>query len=113
VRVVIDLKPAEQAQAEEGLVVVLEPRPHSVHTYPLTVRGYARTFEANVIARVRVDGRLEVETFTTAASWAETWGQFEITIEDGPLGEIELFLGEDPARGGPEEGVYIDLTMVP
>jgi LysM repeat protein len=114
-RLVVDLRPGGEAlpgpAAVADNVVVLTPRGEQSETYPLQIRGYARTFEANVIALVRQGGVLEEETFTTAASWAETWGEFELTVEDGPAGQIELFVGERSAKDGTEQGVRIPLFM--
>jgi hypothetical protein len=112
-RVVVDVRPGGGAlprPAPTGdRVVVVAPREGTVQ-YPLQVTGYARTFEANVIARVRAGGAVRAQTFTTAASWAETWGEFRLAIESGPAGAIELFVGEESPRDGAEEGVRIDLA---
>jgi hypothetical protein len=117
-RIVVDVQPGgaplPAAPAVANNVVVLWPRPEeppATASYPLTVTGYARTFEANVLGIIRSNGEIAVEDFTTAASWAETWGEFELTIDDGPLGQIELFVGERSARGGTEQGVRIRLVM--
>jgi hypothetical protein len=89
-------------------VVVIEPRKGPA-SYPLVIRGYARTFEANVIARFA--GSDSVRAHTTAADWSTTWGEFELTIPEGPLGAIELFVGEDSAKDGTPIGVTIPLEM--
>jgi hypothetical protein len=53
-RVVVDLRPGggavPAAAPSDDRVVVLRPRPGPA-SYPLTVTGYARTFEANVVVR--------------------------------------------------------------
>ncbi|MDP8959071.1 MAG: Gmad2 immunoglobulin-like domain-containing protein [Actinomycetota bacterium] len=111
-RVVVDLRPGGSelppAPPSSDLVVVLAPRGGRA-SFPMDVYGYARTFEANVIARVRQDGKLEHEEFTTAADWVNTWGQFTLTLQEGPEGPAELFVGEDSARDGSEQGVVIKL----
>ena len=89
-------------------VVVLEPRQGTAR-YPLVVRGYARTFEANVQAWIT--GSPETKTFTTAADWMTTWGEFELTIPSGPSGDIQLFVGEESAQDGTPIGVTIPLRM--
>lgn len=91
-------------------VVVIEPRPGPA-TYPLTIRGYARTFEANVIARLTSEGKVKASTFGTAADWATTWGEFELRIPEGPSGRVQLFVGEDSAKDGTPIGVTISLVM--
>jgi LysM repeat protein len=112
-RVVIDAQPETivTSPATSDNVVVVQPRDNDVQSYPLVITGYGRTFEANVIARIYVDGEIQAETFTTAASWAETWGEFELVLDEGPLGEIELFVGEESAKDGTEQGVRVQLTM--
>lgn len=91
-------------------VVVIEPRPGPA-AYPLVIRGYARTFEANVIARLASEGAVKASTFGTAADWATTWGEFELRIPEGPSGRVQLFVGEDSAKDGTPIGVTIPLVM--
>jgi hypothetical protein len=100
--------PKEAARAKN--VVVIEPRGGEAK-YPLVIRGYARTFEANVIARIAVRDSLPITVHTTAADWATTWGEFELTIPSGPSGAIQLFVGEDSAKDGTPIGVTIPLRM--
>ena len=47
----------------------------------------------------------------TAADWATTWGEFELTIPRGPSGRVDLFVGEDSAKDGTPIGVTIPLTL--
>jgi hypothetical protein len=89
-------------------VVVLEPRGGAAR-YPLTVRGYARTFEANV--QGWIEGSPGTRTHTTAADWSQTWGEFELTIPSGPSGDVKLFVGEESAQDGTPIGVTIPLRM--
>lgn len=113
-RVVLDVRPAGGAApprpAVEDGVVVLRPRSGGA-SYPLIVEGYARTFEANVVARLEQDDDSVVETFTTATDWAEAWGLYSMTIEEGPSGEVELHVGEHSARDGTWEGAMVELEI--
>jgi hypothetical protein len=113
-RVVVDLRPdggAVPAPApRESRVVVLEPRPGD-SSYPLTVSGYARTFEANVVVRLERDGEDAYDDFTTATAWVDAWGHYTFTIEDGPTGPVTLHVGEHSARDGTWEGVAVELRM--
>jgi hypothetical protein len=113
-RVVVDLSPGGAEYPRTALrdtrVVVLEA-PSDTSSYPIEVVGYARTFEANVIARLRQGGQIRAEEFTTATDWVDAWGMFRLTIARGPTGRVELFVGELSARDGTEEGLRIDLTM--
>ncbi len=113
-RVVIDLRPGGGALPSPAVaserVVVLEPRPGEA-AYPLTVIGYARTFEANVVARIEQEGEPVEETFTTATAWADAWGHYSLTFDEGPAGRIELHVGEHSARDGTWQGVVVELYM--
>jgi hypothetical protein len=113
-RVVVDLRPGggalPQASPMHPRVVVLEPRPGAA-TYPLTVTGYARTFEANVVVRLERGGEDLLEDFTTSTGWLDAWGHYAFTIEDGPEGDVILHVGEYSARDGSWEGVEIPLRM--
>ncbi len=113
-RVVVDLRPGggrvPDAATTDDRVVVLEPRGGDA-AYPLTVSGYARTFEANVVVRIEQDGETVEETFTTATAWADAWGRYSLTVPEGPSGAIELHVGEHSARDGTWEGAMVELTM--
>ena len=113
-RVVVDLRPGggsvPEPPAEDSRVVVLDPRQEAAG-YPLTVTGYARTFEANVVARLEQDGEEVASDFTTATAWADAWGHFSITFPDGPSGSVVLHVGEHSARDGTWEGVEVELEM--
>lgn len=113
-RVVVDLRAGggtlPPPPAAGTRVVVLEPRPGRA-SYPLTVTGYARTFEANVVVRLEQGGRDVEEAFTTATAWVDAWGHYSLTIDHGPTGPVRLHVGEYSARDGSWEGVTVDLEM--
>jgi hypothetical protein len=113
-RVVVDLRPGGGAipdpPAAHPRVVVLEPRPGE-RAYPLTVSGYARTFEANVVMRLERDGEEYLEDFTTSTGWVDAWGAYSFTIEDGPTGDLDLHVGEYSAKDGSWDGVEIPLRI--
>lgn len=112
-RVAVELRPGGLpvglGSAIGQTVVVTSPTQRVVE-YPFEVHGYARTFEANVIARLLVDGATAEEYVTTAADWLETWGEFRIEIGGGPGGDISLFIGEESAQDGSPIGVELDLN---
>ncbi len=117
-RIVVDLAPAPAGGATVATpplvgpnVVVLSPLEGEIG-YPVRVTGYARTFEANVIVRMLVEGVVAAETFTTAADWLDAWGSFSVDLASGPTGPVQLFVGEDDARDGAPRGVSVDV-MVP
>ena len=111
-RLIVDLRsggdPYPATPAVADLTVVVEPVPGLV-SYPLTISGYSRHFEANVIARLRADGNPETQAVTTATDWTETWGEFTFDIPTGPEGRVELFVGQESPRDGSEEGIYLAL----
>jgi hypothetical protein len=113
-RVVIDLRRGGTQipgpAASDGRIVVLEPRPGAAR-YPLTVTGYARTFEANVVVRIEQGGRKVFEAFTTATAWLDAWGHYSFVIDDGPSGPIQLHVGEYSARDGTWQGATVELEM--
>ncbi|MBW3670252.1 MAG: Gmad2 immunoglobulin-like domain-containing protein [Acidobacteria bacterium] len=113
-RVVVDLRPGGGSLPPPPVsgdrVVVLEPR-HGSASYPLTVNGYSRTFEANVVVRLEQRGEEIETTFTTATAWVDAWGHFSTTVHDGPPGAVRLHVGEYSARDGTWEGVVIELDM--
>lgn len=92
------------------LVVVASPPSGAEVDQKVTVIGYSRTFEANVLFIATAGDEIVAETFTTAADWVETWGEFR-TILDLPPGEISLFVGEESPRDGTLEGVTISLVV--
>jgi hypothetical protein len=83
----------EPASAND-LLVVVRPRPGRV-SYPLAVTGYARTFEATVVARIIKGENVAAEQVTIATDYIDTWGSFEVTFETGPRGKLDLVVGED------------------
>lgn len=113
-RVVVDLRPGGGPVPEPAprgaRVVVLAPRPGAA-SYPLTVTGYARTFEANVVVRLEQNGEDVYDDFTTATAWADAWGHYTFTIDRGPRGPVVLHVGEHSARDGAWEGVAVELEM--
>jgi len=116
-QVFVDVKPDAEGIARTDPpaigdnVVVLSPGAGPI-TYPITITGYARTFEGNVVARlIAEDGTVATEESTTAADWLDAWGEFALTLTDGPTGPVVLFVGEDSPEDGHEVGVRLDLEV--
>ncbi len=112
-RVAVELRPGgEPVQVGASLganVVVTDPARRTVE-YPILVRGYSRTFEATVMARLSADGSAIDEYFTTAADWTQTWGEFVLEIPSGPGGDLSLLVGEESAEDGTIRGVTLELS---
>ena len=94
-------------------VVVLSPKPGArLHT-PFHIHGMANTFEKNVVVEL-----LDQNT--------GLWETIEITIADGPIGELSPFVaevdvaegqqvlrvGEPSPRDGSFQGVELPITVV-
>lgn len=76
------------------LVVVLTPRGDKA-AYPLSVTGYSRTFEANVVVRILKGNSVSVERVTTATDYLAAWGEFSVTLATGPQGRLQVTVGDD------------------
>ena len=90
--------------------VVVAPTGHEAE-YPLIVEGYARTFEAAVVLRIRVANQLDIEEVTSAADYLVTWGEYRFEVPGGPTGNVEVFVGEDSPEDGHERGAHFNLEM--
>ncbi len=112
-RVAVELQPIDAAgplfPLRGGLVVVTGPTVGSLE-YPIEITGYARTFEGTVLARVLTETGTETEVFTTAADSVQLWGEFSLVIEDGPGGDITIFVGEESPVDGSESGVEVEVS---
>jgi len=64
--------------------------------YPIVVTGYARTADAQVVATVLQGTGTESEVIVTTADPAQLWGEFTITVDEGPGGDIVVRIGEPP-----------------
>ena len=114
-RLSIDLQPGivdyPTRPAANELVVLPTPLDNSVvDSASVRIEGYSRTFEANVLAIVTQGDQLVAETFTTAADYAETWGEFRTRVDLEP-GDYTLFVGDESPEDGSLEGVTIDLQV--
>jgi hypothetical protein len=112
--VIVDLQPGGPELGARPLitdnVVVISPTGGQA-AYPVTVDGYARTFEAAVVLRIRAEGELAVEEVATAADYLVTWGEYQFEVPDGPQGTTEFFVGEDSPEDGQERGATFSLVM--
>src|SRR5690606_3292578 len=85
-RLVLDYRPSGSrlgrpfpARGEQ--VVLTEPRRGEQVSSPLTVEGYARTFEGRVTVLLEdSSGRVVARKSTQANDWSSTWGYFRTTL---------------------------------
>lgn len=71
--------------------------------------GYARTFEANVMAIATQDRQVVAETSTTAADYLQTWGEYRFMF-GLPPGPVSVFIGETNPGDGSLDGITVDLV---
>jgi hypothetical protein len=112
-RLTVDLRPGFvpfSGEATVGQNVVLTSPTAGAEVGPTTqLLGYARTFEASVLAVATQDGRVVAEADTTAADSLHTWGEYRLSIVLPP-GPSTLFVGEANPVDGSLDGITIDLT---
>ena len=115
-RLVIDFKPTGAGlkaplPAEGGDTVLVEPRPETRISDPLTVSGYSRNLEAaDTITLTGQHGRVLVRKTVKSNDWNHTWGYFEATIDLPPFsGKGTLKVGTKDSNDGSFEGVEIPV----
>ncbi len=103
-RVVIDLAPTTRPLDAEPVVtptlVVTEPTGGDVR-YPLTVFGYVRADDQDLVGTIRTLGGASVSANGVTAPHGDVWGAFVLLFPDGPTGAAVLDLA----------GVEIPLTL--
>ncbi len=115
-RLVVDFEPVgeildEPPPAQGGNTVLVEPRPNSIVSDPLTVSGYSRNPEAaNTITLTDPRGGVLVRRNVRSNDRSHTWGYFEATIDLPPFsGKGTLKVGTGNARDGTFEGVEVPV----
>ena len=110
----LDLQPGivdyPTSAALSDSTVVVTPADGSTLTPPVSVEGYARTFESNVLLIATSGDQVVAEEFTTAADSERTWGEFRAAMVLPP-GNMSLFVGDENQEDGGLEGVTISLTV--
>jgi len=113
-RLILDFRPAGEdldrpPPAQGGDTVLVEPRPHSLVSDPLTVSGYSRNPDAaNTITLTGPRGKTLVRRTVRGNDWNHTWGYFEATIDLPPFsGKGTLKVGN--AHDGTFEGIQIPV----
>lgn len=102
--------PSSRPSASSSTVVT-SPAWYDDVSYPITVAGYARNFEANVIGfTTGPDGTAGPVYHTSSADYIQTWGEFRLLIEEGPAGPVTLSAGDYDAESGDFHGVHLPLT---
>ncbi len=115
-RLVVDFEPKGgdlkvPLPAEGGDTVLVEPRPNTRISDPLTVSGYSRNSEAaNTITLIDSDGKVLVRRTVLSNDQGHTWGYFEATLDLPPFsGEGTLKVGTESAHNGSFEGTKISV----
>ncbi|CAN5689028.1 hypothetical protein BH18ACT11_BH18ACT11_04490 [soil metagenome] len=115
-RLVVDFKPTgadlkASLPAEGGDTVLVEPRPKTRISDPLTVSGYSRNLgAADTITLTGSHGKVLVRKTVRSNDWNLTWGYFEATLDLPPFsGRGTLQVGTRSDRDGSFEGVEIPV----
>lgn len=112
-RLSVDLRPGFvpfSGEATVGENVVLTSPTAGAEVGPSAqLLGYARTFEASVLAVATQDGRVVGEADTIAADSLQTWGEYRLSVTLPP-GPLTLFVGESNPTDGSLDGITVDLT---
>ena len=115
-RLVVDFEPTGEdpnlpPPAQGGDTVLVEPRPNSVISDPLTVSGYSRNLEAsNTITLTVPRGKILARRTVRSNDWSHTWGYFEATLDLPPFsGKGTLKVGTGSAHDGSFEGTQIPV----
>jgi hypothetical protein len=90
--------------------ILLSPSPGPVEV-PIPILGYGRPFEATVFIQVIQNGEPVTNTFTMAADYIDTWGEFAIDLETEATGPAQLFVGGESAESGDPDGALIDIIL--
>lgn len=91
-------------------IVVLSPSSGAA-AYPLRVRGYARTRDDVVTARVVTDDGPDIERRVTAAPSGDSWGEFAVTVSEGPSGSIVLLVSTGAGASVGDSEASVALTV--
>jgi len=100
-------------------IVVESPYPGQLVTSPLTITGFSRTFEANVVYDIVIppSGEIVADGFTTAAQPdVDLFGPFEFTVdfETDVEGFGAVIVFEESAQDGSQINIYeVPVLMEP
>ncbi len=114
-RVVIDLVPAGDDRpitgaVESGGIVLLSPR-RGVGLYPLQITGYAAPDVDAVRIRLTDQLGVAIDRSISTLSPAFVWHAFRLTLDDGPSGAVDLFVGTVDENDEPIDGITVPLDL--
>jgi len=114
-RLVIDLIPVDDDRPitrpiENGGFVLLSPQP-GIGLYPLQVAGYAAPGVDAVRVQLTDQTGVAIDRAISTRSSAYTWHAFGLTLDDGPSGTIDLFVGTIDENDEQAAGVNVPLDL--
>ena len=104
-----DDRPITPAEVEGGFVL-LSPQP-GVGLYPLQIAGYAAPDIDAVRIRITDPAGIAVDRSISTLSATYVWHAFEATLDDGPSGTVDLFVGSVDENGDPVVGIGLPLDL--
>jgi hypothetical protein len=102
-------RPITPATVEDGFVL-LSPQP-GVGLYPLRIAGYAAPDVDAVRIRITDQAGIAIDRSISTLSPTYAWHAFEATLDDGPSGTVDLFVGSVDENDDPTVGVVLPLDL--
>ncbi|MEN8113402.1 MAG: hypothetical protein ABFS21_03350 [Actinomycetota bacterium] len=114
-RLIIDFRPAADDRppimtVAGGGVVVLGPQP-GVGLYPLQIAGYAEPDISAVRMQLSDGTGVVIDRSLSTLSPVHVWHAFGATINDGPSGFVDLFVGTVDENDERSSGVTVELDL--
>ena len=92
-------------------VVVLSPG-GGPSLYPFRISGYAAPGSRAVRIRMTTEtGILGMDRSVATPPGDDAWAAFDVAVDDGPSGMVELFVGTVDALGLDDEGITVPLDL--
>jgi len=104
-----DDRPITPAAVEDGFVL-LSPQP-GVGLYPLRIAGYAAPDVDAVRIRITDQAGIAIDRSISTLSAVYAWHAFEATLDDGPSGTVNLFVGSVDENDDPAAGIDLPLDL--
>ncbi|MEA3511905.1 MAG: hypothetical protein U9R51_10765 [Actinomycetota bacterium] len=114
-RLVIDLVPAQEdlqitTPASDGGILLMSPQA-GVGLYPLQIAGYSAPGIEAVRIRLSDSTGVFIDRSVSTLSPTHVWHAFDVGLNDGPSGSVDLFVGTVTEDEDPASGVEVPLDL--
>jgi hypothetical protein len=93
-----------------GSAVVIAPTPGRMQ-YPAIVSGYVEPGMLAVRVQLLESDNAVVDRSVSVHGYTDTWQSFTSTIDDGPSGDVVLFVGTLDSNKNPLNGAFVSITV--